>query len=181
MLVLNTTTSRYTMTSLDTYDPPPAHEDALITESPSVAAGVAPHPVDEDERGQRGLNPLSAAFAVPTVGAVPVQVPAVCQHLYVDSGNNKVVLYLLSIGLKNNDGEPLVAFDKETWCSLPKNRFRAPNNTDLVKEIQKCKSTIERHDFTAKANKLGKNTDEACDVDFLTSENLRPNEVYDRM
>jgi hypothetical protein len=28
---------------------------------------------------------------------------------------------------------------------------------------------------------LGKNTDEACDVDFLTSENLRPNEVYDRM
>ncbi len=36
MLVLNTTTSRYTMTSLDTYDPPPAHEDALIRESQSV-------------------------------------------------------------------------------------------------------------------------------------------------
>jgi hypothetical protein len=137
MLVLNTTTSRYTMTSLDTYDPPPAHKDALITESPSVAAGVAPHPVDKDEREQRGLNPLSETVAVPTVGTVPAQVPGVCQHMYVDSGNNKMVLCLFSMGLKNKNGEPLVAFDKEPWCSLPKNQLQAPKNTDLVKEIRR--------------------------------------------
>ena len=75
------TTSRYMMTSLDTYNPPPAHEDALITESPNVTAGVASHLADEDERGKQGLNPLSAAVAVPTEGAVPAQVAAVCQQL----------------------------------------------------------------------------------------------------
>ena len=163
------------MTSHDTHDPSSAHEDAsLVAETPNDAHAYHPNEDEDKDEGQGGILRSQSAASVHTV-------PAVCRQMYVDSGNDKMVLYLLSIGLKNNDGEPLVAFDKETWCSLPKNRFRAPNNTDLVKEIQKCKSTIERHDFTAKANKLGKNTDEACDVDFLTSENLRPNEVYDRM
>jgi hypothetical protein len=62
------------MTSLDTNDPPPAHE-----ETPNVAAGVS-HP-DENEQEQGVLNPL-AAFAL------PARVPAVCQQLYVDSGND---------------------------------------------------------------------------------------------
>ncbi len=85
----------------------------LWLESPNVTTGVASHLADKDERRQRGLNPLSAAVAVPTDGAVPAQVAALCQQLYVDSGNKKMALYLLSIGLKSNDGEPPVAFDKE--------------------------------------------------------------------
>ncbi len=173
MLVVSTTTLPYTMASLDTYDPPPAHDAPL----PNVAG--ASHP-DDDGRGLGLLNPELSA-----------REPAVSQQLYVDSGNDKVVLYLLSIGLKNNDGEPLVAIDKEPWCSLPKNQFRSPRNTDLVKEIRRRANlsrnmtSLPRPTNWARMQMMewldSNPVSEACDVNFLTSENLRLHEVYHRM
>lgn len=80
------------MTSLETaYDPPPAHEDALHTETPGNVAGASNPAADVGVRGQQeGLDSaLSAAFVA--VKPTP-QVPSVCQQLYVDSGNDKMVL-----------------------------------------------------------------------------------------
>ena len=143
------------------------------------------HP-DENEQEQGVLNPL-AAFAL------PARVPAVCQQLYVDSGNDKMILYLLSIGLKNTEGVPLASFDKEPWwCSLPKNQFRSPKNTDLVKEIRRRANLLSRNMTSLPRptnwarmqmmDWLDSNpVSEACDVDFLTSENLRLQEVYHRI
>jgi hypothetical protein len=65
------------MTRLDTYDPPPAHEDALLTETPNVDGTFNPAADKDVSRGQQeGLNSaLSAAFvAVPA----PQVLPSVC-------------------------------------------------------------------------------------------------------
>lgn len=174
------------MTSLDTHDPPPACEDASLTEAPNDAH--APHP-DEDEDEGHGQGGVLGSQS-PAVCSVHT-VPAVCQQLYIDSGNDKMVLYLLSIGLKNNSSEPLVAPDKEPWCSLPKNQFRSTKNSDLVKEIRR------RADLSRNMTSLPRPANwtrmqmmewldsnpvsEACDVDFLTAEVLRLHEVYHRM
>jgi hypothetical protein len=58
------------------------------------------------------------------------------EQLYVDSGNEKKVLYLLCIGLLNCDtNEPLFSFEKEPWSLLPKTSFLRPKNIDYVNEI----------------------------------------------
>jgi hypothetical protein len=118
------------MASLDAHDPSPAREDASLAKTPIDTRASHPNEDEDEDEGQGGvLRLLSAAVS-------PVHtVPAVCQQLYVNSGNKKMVLYLLSIGLKNNSSKPLVAFDKEPWCSFPKNLFRSPKNANLVKEI----------------------------------------------
>ena len=54
VLVVSTTTLPYTMASLDTYDPPPAHDAPL----PNVAG--ASHP-DDGGRGLGLLNPELSA------------------------------------------------------------------------------------------------------------------------
>jgi hypothetical protein len=175
----------FVMTSLDTHDPPPAHEDASLADTTNGAR--ASH-CDEAE-GQGGV--LRSSLSAAVCSAHTPTVPAVCQQLYVDSGNDKRVLYLLSIGLKNNNNEPIVAFDKDPWCSLPKNQFRSPKNSDLVKEIRR------RADLSRNMTSLPRPTNwtrmqmmewldsnpvsEACDVEFLTSEVLRLHEVYHRM
>jgi hypothetical protein len=63
---------------------------------------------------------------------IPGEQGACClsQQLYIDSGNNKNLLYLLSI---NN--EPLFSFEKEPGSLLPKTSFMRPRNTDFVSEI----------------------------------------------
>jgi hypothetical protein len=73
----------------------------------------------------------------------------VSQQVYIDSGNEKRVLYLLSVGLSgpsgadNNDDrsssgvekdKPLFSFDDEPWSLLPKSVMR-PQSKDYVTEI----------------------------------------------
>ena len=53
---------------------------------------------------------------------------------YQDSGNEKKVLYLMYIGLNNDNGSPLFSFECEPWSLLPKTALR-PKNNDYVKEI----------------------------------------------
>ena len=59
------------------------------------------------------------------------------RDVYVDSGNEKKVLYLLCIGLNRNDDQPLFSFDREPWSVLPKNSSARPRNTDYVNEIKR--------------------------------------------
>ncbi len=76
----------------------------------------------------------------------------VSQQVYIDSGNEKKVLYLLSVGLygrstsgvdDDDDGssscseeedKPLFSFDDEPWSLLPKTEMR-PQSKDYVTEI----------------------------------------------
>ena len=55
-----------------------------------------------------------------------------CQKLFIDSGNDKKVLHLMSIGVSadNNNEEPLFSFEREPWSLLPKTVGMRPCNTD---------------------------------------------------
>jgi hypothetical protein len=68
---------------------------------------------------------------------IPGEQGACClsQQLYIDSGNKKKLLYLLSIGVRDNNTEPLFSFDKEPWSHLPKTSFMCPRNSDFVSKI----------------------------------------------
>jgi hypothetical protein len=57
-----------------------------------------------------------------------------CEQLYQDCGNEKKVLYLMSIGLNGDNNGPLFSLEEEPWSLLPKNTLR-PKNNEYVKEI----------------------------------------------
>jgi hypothetical protein len=57
------------------------------------------------------------------------------QKIYIESGNDKKVLFLLCIGLNDNTDIPLFSFENEPWSRLPKNSSMRPRNTDFVHEI----------------------------------------------
>jgi hypothetical protein len=59
---------------------------------------------------------------------------SLCQQLYIESGNEKKVLYLLSIGLMNHNNEPLFSFEREPWSLLPKTSLR-PRSNEYVNKI----------------------------------------------
>ena len=60
-----------------------------------------------------------------------------CQKLFIDSGNDKKVLHLMSIGVSadNKNVKPLFSFECEPWSLLPKTVGMRPCNTDYLKEI----------------------------------------------
>ena len=122
----------------------------------------------------------------PQGAGVPEEDVGFCRskQIYIDSGNNKKVLFMLSIGLRVNN-EPLFSVDEEPWSTLPKTVFR-PRNNDFVHEVlrrandmninplprptnwnrQQSMEWLERNPFTTDA-----------DVEFLTSEVRRLREV----
>jgi hypothetical protein len=59
---------------------------------------------------------------------------SLCQQLYIESGNDKKVLFLLSIGLMNQNNEPLFSCEREPWSLLPKN-FLRPRSKEYENEI----------------------------------------------
>ena len=61
-----------------------------------------------------------------------------CQKLvFIDSGNDKKALLLMSIGVSadNKNEEPLFLFERITWSLLPETAGMHPCNKDYVKEI----------------------------------------------
>jgi len=56
------------------------------------------------------------------------------QRSYITSGNKKTKLYLLCVGL-NQDQEPPFSFEAEPWSLLPKTAKIRPRNTDYLHEI----------------------------------------------
>jgi hypothetical protein len=59
---------------------------------------------------------------------------SVAEKVFVDSGNEKKVLYLLCVGLRDSNGNDLFSFDDEPWSLLPKTVMR-PQSKDYAKEI----------------------------------------------
>jgi hypothetical protein len=55
-----------------------------------------------------------------------------CQKLFIDSGNDKKVLHLMSIGVSadKENVKPLFLFECEPWSLLPKTVGMCPHNTD---------------------------------------------------
>ena len=78
-----------------------------------------------------GMLTESSAFAL-------THTSSVCKKVYVDNGNDKTTLYVLSIvGLVHDDQQPLLPLEQEPWSSFSRNTLRPPKNSDLVKEIRR--------------------------------------------
>lgn len=59
-----------------------------------------------------------------------------CQKLYEEAGNQKKVLYLMCVGLRDRDGNsPLFCLETEPWLQLPKTASLRPKNTDFCNEV----------------------------------------------
>jgi hypothetical protein len=63
----------------------------------------------------------------------------VSEQVYVDSGNEKKVLFLMCIGLmycnNNNEEQPLFSMTEEPWSLLPKNSHVRPKNSEYILEV----------------------------------------------
>jgi hypothetical protein len=110
-----------------------------------------------------------------------------CEQIYQDSGNEKKVLYLLSIGLKGNNG-PLFSLEQEPWSLLPKNSLR-PKNNDYVKEITRRSKAYSIQPMPRPSNWTRQQiTDwlernpihDVADIAFLTKEVRRVQDVLTR-
>ena len=114
---------------------------------------------------------------------------SVCKKVYVDSGNDKTVLYVLSIGVEH-DNEPLFSLEQEPWSTLSKNALRPPKNTDLAKEVRR-RATASTVRSAPRPSNWTRNqmiewleehpVSDPMDVQFLTFEVLRLQEVSMRM
>ena len=111
------------------------------------------------------------------------------QQLYIESGNNKKVLYLLSIGVRDSNNEPLFSFEREPWSLLPKNSIMRPRNTDYVNEIVRRANLFEIVPVPRPSNWTRLQTSEWLhrnpvrdekDIEFLTMEVLRLRNVLER-
>jgi hypothetical protein len=112
----------------------------------------------------------------------------VSEQVYVDSGNEKKVLYLLCIGLTINE-QPLFSLDSEPWSILPKTSFVRPKNTDYVREITRRARLFNIAQIPRPSNWTRGQTlewlqqnpvRELADIDFLTNEVTRVQEVLRR-
>lgn len=111
------------------------------------------------------------------------------QH-YVESGNEKKVLYLLCIGLNCDGGnEPLFSFEREPWSLLSKTSFPRPKNTDFVNEIGRRANLFNITPVPRSSNwTRGQILDwleripvrDNADIEFLTREVLRLQDVLAR-
>jgi hypothetical protein len=106
---------------------------------------------------------------------------SLCQQLYIESGNEKTVLFLLSIGLMNYNNEPLFSFEREPWSLLPKTSLR-PRSIEYVNEIVRRANLFSITPVPRPNNWTRVQTMEwleqnpirnVSDVDFLTNEVLR--------
>ncbi len=134
---------------------------------------------DEDHRTAEGDNEE----------ATPLAQEGLCasQQHYEDSGNNKKVLYMMSIGLTHNDA-PLFSVDVPPWSLLPKTTLR-PKNTDFGIEIDRRAALYNIHPTPRPRNWSRKLTTEwlennpvsdARDVEFLRKEVSRVRAVLER-
>ena len=106
------------------------------------------------------------------------------KQIYVDSGNDKKVLFMLSIGLRFND-QPLFSVDDEPWSTLPKTVLR-PRNNDFVNEVLRRAKDMNMNPLPRPSNWNRLQTMEwlernpfttDADVEFLTNEVLRLRDV----
>ena len=107
---------------------------------------------------------------------------SLCQQVYIESGNEKKVLFLLSIGLMNHNNKPLFSFEQEPWSLLPKTSLRPRSNEYVNEQIVRCANLFSITPVPRPNNWTRVQTMEwleqnpirnVSDVDFLTNEVLR--------
>ena len=117
------------------------------------------------------------------------EVGCLSQDLYIDSGNNKKVLHILSIGLCDDNNEPLFSFDLEPWSLVSKTSIMRPRNTDYVNEIMRRANLFHIAPVPRPSNWtrvqtlewLGRNpVRNELDIQFLRNEVLRLENVLKR-
>jgi hypothetical protein len=112
----------------NTTTPKCARHEALLNDGRIPADGA---PICLDVTG--GGTAMQPEFAT-------THSSSVCQKVYINSGNDKTILYMLSIGLKH-DNEPLFSLEQEPWSTLSKNTLLPPKNSRLVKEVLRRRAT----------------------------------------
>ena len=65
-----------------------------------------------------------------------VQQYCTCQRVYLEAQNSKKTLFLLAIGLMDDDGHDVFSFDNEPWSRLPKASMK-PQNGEFLREINR--------------------------------------------
>ena len=90
---------------------------------------------DDPDNAVDDVSDVDEAVAAAGGGVIPSHEGiSLCQQLYIESGNEKEVLFLLSIGLMNHNNEPIFLFEQEPWSILPKT-FLHPRSNEYVNEI----------------------------------------------
>jgi hypothetical protein len=110
---------------------------------------------------------------------------SVSKTVYVNSGIDETILYVLSIDLEHNN-EPLFSLEQEPWSTLSKNTLRPPKNSDLVKEGRR-RATVSNMRLSTRPRNWTRNqmiewlkehpVSDGMDVQFLTFEVPRIQEI----
>ena len=111
-------------------------------------------------------------------------------QVYVDSGNQKKVLFLLCLGLSLSDTNdaPLFSFETEPWSHLPKTELR-PVNVDFAKEVVRRSRILRIHPTPRplnwpKSQKIewleANPVQDSVDISFLRGEVIRIKEILER-
>ena len=115
------------------YRNPPS--SMLVGVCSPISIGIANMSAAEEE--QEDSNANESAVTTP-----PLLLPGggencfVSEQVYIDSENEKKILFLLCIGLREHDNkQPLFPLESEPWSLLPKTSFLRPKNSDYVNEI----------------------------------------------
>ena len=145
---------------------------------------------DDSNNNVDDVSPDADKVAAAAAGVIPSEEEdsSLCQQLYIESGNKKKVLYLLSIGLMNHNNKPLISFEREPWSLLPKAVLR-PRNNDYKNEIVRRATLFNSTPVPRPSNWTKAQTMEwlqqnpvcdIADIEFLTNEVLRLQELWIR-
>ena len=90
-----------------------------------MSSSQGPPPQEDEERGsvEDADEVPDADSPVPASENAPDDEGTSCisRDVYIDSGNEKKILFVLCVGLKCEDDQPLFSFEREPWSLLPGN------------------------------------------------------------
>ena len=86
--------------------------------------------------------------------ATPLSEPVVpvTQKVYEQSNNSKKMLFLLCLGLKNEDGQGLFDLEAEPWNQLKKRSLLKPSRHEYAQEICRRASVFKAYPFPRTSN-----------------------------
>ena len=124
------------------------------------------------------------------VGVNGMEFSCASQQVYVNSGNQKKVLFLSCLGLcfSATDDTPLFSFETEPWSLLPKTEMR-PVNVDFAKEVAQRSKLLGIHPTPRplnwpKSQKIewleANPVQDTIDILFLRGEVLRLKAILER-
>lgn len=125
------------------------------------------------------------------VGVDRTQFSCTSHEVYVNSGNQKKVLFLVCLGLcvSETDDAPLFSFESEPWSRLPKTEMLRPVNVDFAKEVVRRSRLLRIHPTPRplnwpKSQKIewleANPVQDSIDISFLRGEVSRLKEILER-